>query len=81
MKVRFRTNLGTADAARMGISNAMECLYENVVEVPDKAAKALAEAGIAIVVELPNPAPVELESVPAAKSESELAADPVKKKK
>lgn len=46
MKVRFRTNLGSIDAADLGLDHR-ECQYGKAVNVADEAAEILIARGIA----------------------------------
>ena len=50
MKVRFRTNLGSIDAANLGLDHR-ECQYGKVVAVSDAVGKVLTDRGIAEAVE------------------------------
>ena len=45
--VKFRTNLGSIDASKLGIENWRECKRDAVVEVSDKAAEVLINRKIA----------------------------------
>jgi hypothetical protein len=81
--VLFRVNLGSVDAGRLGIADFRVCLAGNEATVPDAAAKTLAAAGIASIVEVVPPpktaspaVSVELKADPVVVPETELAADP-----
>lgn len=69
--VCFRVNLGSMDAARLGIADFRVCLAGAEVQVEDAAAKALESAGV--IEPLPPPKPV----VKPVEKPVEMRADPV----
>ena len=83
MLVKFRTNLGSNDAARFGLDHR-ECLGGASVDVPQSTGEALCKLGFATD-ETPA-VPVTLKAVPVtdvseAKEPELKAAEPVAKKK
>lgn len=79
MKVRFTTNLGSQDAAKLGVDHR-ECTAGSVLDVGEGFTSVLEKMGLGSAVELvpaPEPAakPVDLKAVPAVEAKSEVAAD------
>jgi hypothetical protein len=74
IKVRFRVNLGSADATRLGIADFRECVLGAEVLIHETAAKALEAAGVIEPLPAKPEKPVEVRADPV--EESPLAADP-----
>lgn len=64
-KVRFRTNLGSIDAAKFGL-DFRKCTIDAEAEVGETAAEALSKSGVVELLTTGKPA--EMRAVPAADS-------------